>query len=259
VDHDQSAVLLDHDPAPGDLYRPSGRRQLDLAEPRTPGSALVSRTHRRVPRGAGGIRSDVLAARAAQAPQALPAVRRPRRGRTPALGLTVALGLGLSATFFGWASADPFWLGLGAGDRGTVTVTGCTGGAFAGDCVGRFSTADADAGAGRPDGTRAADVRAADVRISSLPVALRMPGERVPARRLHGDAGWAYAGSAVGLHLRWVLGLLLALACGIGTAMLTGVRELRRDNPGQTRTLWLLAVGGPLALFAGAVAADLLH
>jgi hypothetical protein len=213
------------------------------------GAELVERTHERVPRGAGGVRADVLAARAAHLQETVaiaPPRPRRRRPRRPEVGLALALVLGLAAAFLGAVSADPFWLALGAGDRGTVTVTRCTGGTVTGDCIGRYVPAS---GSHR--------VAVTGVRISSLPAVQRTVGASVSARLLDRDGGWAYAGSASGLNLRWMLGFLLAIGCGLGTAMATGVPWLVREHPHRARLLWGLAVGGPMALFLGAVLAGL--
>ena len=147
--------------------------------------------------------------------------------RPPATGLAAALALGLVAAFFGWVSAAPFWLANGVGVSGPATVVRCED-----HCTATLADAD-----GEPRTVRLAGVDPSD----------RMPGTAVRARMLDGD-DVAYAGSVAGLHLRWVLGFLLVVACGVGVAVATGVPRLRRETPRRTAILWAVSLGGPAIL-----------
>ncbi|GAA3397478.1 hypothetical protein [Cryptosporangium minutisporangium] len=153
--------------------------------------------------------------------------------RHPAAGLVPALALGLLAAFFGWVSAAPFWLANGVGAEGTATVTHCRQQALGDRCTGRF-VAD--------DGTFTRIVRLADLDPSD-----RATGSTVDARMLPGG-NVAYAGPAAGLHLRWMLGFLGVLACGVGVGAATGVQRLRREGPRKVGVLWALSLGGPAVL-----------
>jgi hypothetical protein len=68
---------------------------------------------------------------------------------------------------------------------------------------------------------------------------------------LDSDSSWAYAGPASALHLRWELGVLVVVLCGILVGLVTGVRRLRTAGRGGRFLLWVLGVAGPLAIFAG--------
>jgi hypothetical protein len=150
------------------------------------------------------------------------------------------LVLGLAAMFFAWVSAGPFWLAVGHGDRGTATVTRCTGDGVAQRCVGQFTAAR---------GT----FTAPDVALMGVAADQRGEGAVVPARMVDRKARQAYVGSApLLLHLRWALGVLLVLLCGLGIAALTGARRL--ETPTARRGAVLLSLAGPLALLAGFLA-----
>ncbi|GAA0258254.1 hypothetical protein [Cryptosporangium japonicum] len=139
--------------------------------------------------------------------------------RPPGPGLAAALALGLVAAFFGWVSAAPFWLAQGVGTTEKVTVVRCDD-----RCEGRVGERT----------VRLVDVEASD----------RTPGTTVEARMLDDD-GVAYASSPAGLHLRWVLGFVLVVACGVGVGIATGVPRLRREGTHRVATLWALSLGGP--------------
>ena len=165
---------------------------------------------------------------------------RPRPPRRPATGLLGLLVLGLAAMFFAWVSAGPFWLAVGHGNRGTATVVRCTGDGVGQRCVGQF-TADR--------GTFTAQ------RVALMGVAgdQREQGAVVPARMVDQQARQAYVGSTpLLLHLRWALGVLLLVLCGLGIAALTGARRL--ETARARRGAVLLSLAGPLALWAGFLA-----
>jgi hypothetical protein len=161
-----------------------------------------------------------------------------RRSRRPAVGLVALVVLGFVAAFFGWVSADPFWLGTGQGATGTVTVARCDGGR----CEGQFA------------GTA---FSAEGVLLSGISPADRHSGATVPARMLASDRDWAYAGPAWGLHLRWALGLVVVVLCGLALGAATGARFLRPLGRRASVGARLLALAGPLALFAGMLGAAL--
>jgi hypothetical protein len=154
--------------------------------------------------------------------------------RDPALGLPLALLVGLVAAFISWVSAGPFWLANGAGTTGTATVTSCAQRTLADLCQGRFA---ADNGS-----------FVVPARLASLDPADRRPGSRVRARILHPDSEVAYAGPVAGLHLRWVLGFGAVLGCGFAVGTATGVPRLRREGPQRIALLWALSFAGPLLL-----------
>lgn len=159
--------------------------------------------------------------------------------------------LGLLAAFFAWQAAEPLWLALGRGEPGTATVTQCEAGPGgpAYPCI-RFEAAS---GA----------FQVADVTLRGAGDTLRGAGDTlpgagapdaqtaVPARMLAPERAHAYATSVAGLHLRWVAGLVLVLACGAGIAWATGAARLERS---RTRAV-LLSFAGPLLLTAGFLAA----
>ncbi|HEY0485274.1 MAG TPA: hypothetical protein VGD72_03370 [Mycobacteriales bacterium] len=177
-----------------------------------------------------------VAGRAAHADDSVPALRRTRR---PIVGLVALVVFGMVAAFFGWVSADPFWLATGQGTTGTVTVTRCDASA----CEGQFS---------------AARFTADGVALSGIAPDKRHAGATAPGRMLSGDHTWAYSGPSWALHLRWGLGLAIVLLCGLVLGAVTGARFLRPLGRRAVVGVRLLAVAGPLALFAGMLGVALL-
>jgi hypothetical protein len=166
-----------------------------------------------------------------------PPRRRPRTPRNAAPGLFGLIALGLIATFFSWVSAEPFWLAVGHGDTGIATVTRCTGTGVTQRCAGTFAAAD--------DGYQVGQLT-----LLGVTAADRGPGTTLPARMVNPDSQQAYAGSTgVLLHLRWVLGFLLVLLCGLGIAGLTGSRQL--ETVRARRGALLMSVAGPVLLLVG--------
>jgi hypothetical protein len=165
--------------------------------------------------------------------------RLPRPPRRPAPGLAVLILLALLAGFFAWVSAEPLWLAVGHGDRGTATVTRCTGTGVGQRCAGEFTAAG---------GTFTAE------RVSLLGLGAddRHPGATVPARMVPakvpaaGTLPRAYVGDDVGLHLRWGIGLALMLVCGVGIAWGTGA--LRLEERRARRSAVLASLGAPVLL-----------
>jgi hypothetical protein len=163
--------------------------------------------------------------------------QRPRSPRAAAPGLFGLIALGLIAAFFSWVSAEPFWLAAGHGAHGVATVTRCTGTGVTQRCVGSFAAADGDFSAGT-------------VSLLGVPRAGNDPGTVAPARMVKPTSKQAYVDSTgTLLQLRWVLGFLLVLLCGLGIAGLTGTRRL--ESVRARRVALLMSVAGPLLLLAG--------
>ena len=166
-----------------------------------------------------------------------PPRRKPRLPRRPAAGLVGLLALGLVAAFFAWVSAEPFWLAIGHGDRGSATVARCTGDGVTQRCAGQFTAAD---GAYRVD----------DLALLGVEPAQRTAGAVAQARMVSSDSRQAYVGdTGLLVHLRWALGFVLVLLCGLGIAGLTGARRLETTR--ARRGALLISLTGPLALLAG--------
>ncbi|MEU8229585.1 hypothetical protein AB0C12_08255 [Actinoplanes sp. NPDC048967] len=183
-----------------------------------------------------------LSAPPAEAPEKAAEVRpRARRRapepRRPAAGLFGLLALGLIAAFFAWVSAEPFWLAVGHGDRGSATVTRCTGSGVSQRCTGQFTAAN---------GTYRVDRLA----LFGIEPAQRAPGTSAPARMVSSDSRQAYVGdTGMLVHLRWALSFVLVLLCGLGIAALTGARRL--ETARARRAALLISLAGPLVLLAG--------
>ncbi|WP_212986419.1 hypothetical protein [Actinoplanes auranticolor] len=157
--------------------------------------------------------------------------------RRPAGGLFGLVALGLIAAFFAWVSAEPFWLAVGHGDRGSATVTRCTGSGVSQRCTGQFTPAN---GAYRVD----------RLALFGVEPGQRVPGTSAPARMVSSESRQAYVGSTgMLMHLRWALSFVLVLLCGLGIAALTGARRL--DTARARRGAVLVSLAGPLVLLAG--------
>ncbi|MFI7597066.1 hypothetical protein [Actinoplanes sp. NPDC049681] len=166
-----------------------------------------------------------------------PPRHRGREPRRPVSGLLALLVLALVATFFSWVSAEPFWLAVGHGRPGTATVAGCTGSGVAQRCTGEFTTADG-----------AYTVR--PIALLGVEPSQRAAGSTIPARMVSTDSRQAYVGATgVLVHLRWSLGFVLVLLCGLGIAGLTGVRRL--ETARARRAALLISLAAPLTLLAG--------
>ncbi|GIF08776.1 hypothetical protein [Actinoplanes siamensis] len=162
--------------------------------------------------------------------------RRPPVTR-PVTAMLSLIGLGLVAAFFGWVSAEPFWLAMGHGDRGYATTTSCHGDGLTQRCTGRFASSDGRITAGR-------------VVLLGISGAAREPGAVSGARMVGPGSAQAYAAPpGLLMHLRWVLGFLLVLICGYGIAGATGARHL--ESPSARRTALLGSLAGPVLLLAG--------
>ncbi|MCW6007344.1 hypothetical protein K1W54_22775 [Micromonospora sp. CPCC 205371] len=158
--------------------------------------------------------------------------RLPKPPRSPAVGLVGLVVLALLATFFAWVSAEPLWLAVGHGDSGTATISECTGSGVGQRCVGEFSAAN---GAFTAEGIRLVGV--ADGESTA--------GSTVTARMVGADSGRAYVGDAAAVrHLRWALGLILVMLCGLGLVWVTGARRL--EDRWSRRTATVTALAAPL-------------
>ncbi|GAA4205372.1 hypothetical protein [Actinocatenispora rupis] len=160
-----------------------------------------------------------------------------RAPRRPGVGLPLLVVFALLAAFFAWVGAEPFWLAVGHADRGTVTVTRCTGHGVLKRCVGDFA-----AGGDR-------------YRVRGVPVSggdAAPVGVRRPARMVSQTGRQAYVGDSLGLLLRWAVPLALVLVLGLLIALATGAWRLRGRQRAVACTLSML---GPLVITAGLLAA----
>jgi hypothetical protein len=161
----------------------------------------------------------------------------PRRPRNTAPGLFGLIALALIAAFFSWVSAEPFWLAVGHGHAGFATVARCTGSGMTQRCVGSFTAAD-----GR--------YQSGTVSLLGVDAAGRNPDAVAPARMVNPKSRQAYVGgTGVLVQLRWVLGFLLVLLCGLGIAGLTGTRQL--ETVRARRGALLMSMAGPVFLLVG--------
>ncbi|MFC7545124.1 hypothetical protein [Plantactinospora sp. GCM10030261] len=168
--------------------------------------------------------------------------RPPRPPHHPAVGLAGLVLFGLLASFFAWVTAEPLWLAVGRADRGVATVTTCTGHGLLTQCRGQFV-----AGTGW-----VSDI----VPVVDVPAATRATGVRVDARMIGPDGTAAYAESGlVTRHLRWLLGALATLCCGVGIVWATGARRLASDIDRRRATA--VALTGPVLVLVGFLVATL--
>jgi hypothetical protein len=167
--------------------------------------------------------------------------RRPRKPRQLRAALALLVVLALAGTFFAWVTADPLWLAVGRGDTGTATVTGCVGSGLTQRCRGSFTAAD-----GR--------FTAEGVRVIGASQAQTAPGTRIQSEMVHAGSGNAYVVNGTVLTLRWLLGLLLVLLCGLGIVFATGA--LRLDDRRSRRTAALCGMAAPLLVTIGFLAAS---
>lgn len=167
-----------------------------------------------------------------------PRRRRAKLPRPPAVGLAMLLLFGLLASFFAWVSADPFWVAMGHAERGTATVTRCTGKGLTTSCIASF----------RADGFATGRVR-----LSGVDKADRRAGARVTARMVTPKSRIAYAGPPGPLHVRWSLGVVLVLLCGLGIAWGAGANRLRGHR--AALYAYVTSISAPVVLLVGILAA----
>ncbi|MGW0431533.1 hypothetical protein ACWDV4_03125 [Micromonospora sp. NPDC003197] len=204
--------------------------------------------------------------------------------RHPMAGLSGLLTLTLLTSFFAWVSAEPLWLAVGHGERGTATVLSCTGNGIGLRCRGTFVADDgiaagrdltstapgqpvltgpgtgapgdpdpviSDHSDGEPDDESAAPADlVTDVRLAGVDGSQRTPGSTLVARMVNPDAGTAYVeGDAVTRHLRWLLGLALVVLCSVGIGWSTGA--LRLPDPRSRRIAVLAGLTGQFLILVG--------
>jgi hypothetical protein len=166
-----------------------------------------------------------------------PPRRKPRTPKNAAPGVFGLIALALIASFFSWVSAEPFWLAVGHGTTGQVTVARCTGSGVTQRCAGSFAASD---GA----------FSRQTVTLLGVDPASRNPGASAMGRMVSSRSTQAYVGTTGPLvTLRWVLGFLLVLLSGLGIAGLTGTRQL--ETVRARRVALLMSVAGPLLLLGG--------
>jgi hypothetical protein len=135
-----------------------------------------------------------------------PVQRSPKRPRSRWLAMPGLVVLMLLAAFLGWVSAEPFWLSLGHGEAGTVTVL-----SSGSVCQGSFT---------------AADFTVSTVDIAGLSGGGCRVGAVHPARMVSAAGTQAYVASDRGLVLRWGIGFALVLVCGFALAWVLGAYRL---------------------------------
>ncbi len=167
--------------------------------------------------------------------------RRPRRKpRTPqnaVPGVFGLIALALIASFFSWVSAEPFWLAVGHGTPGVVTVARCTGSGITQRCAGSFTASGGQ-------------FSRQTVALLGVEPGRRNSGAVATARMVSAKSTQAYVGTTGPLvQLRWILGFLLVLLSGLGIAGLTGTRQL--ETVRARRVALLMSVAGPVLLLAG--------
>jgi hypothetical protein len=154
-----------------------------------------------------------------------PVQRQPKPPRSPWLAMPGLVVLMLLAAFLGWVSAEPFWLSLGHGQAGTVTVL-----SSGSVCQGSFTTTD---------------FTVSTVDISGLAGGGCRVGAVHPARMVSAAGTQAYVASDRGLLLRWGIGFALVLACGFALAWVLGAF---RFTGGRRLVVILASLAAPYAV-----------
>ncbi|WP_344312047.1 hypothetical protein [Fodinicola feengrottensis] len=167
--------------------------------------------------------------------------RRRTAGRRPLFGLVALVILTFGGAFFGWVSADPFWLSVGRGSQGTVTVTDCMSRGVGQTCIGNYKS---------PGYT------ARDITIAGLPPSQQKGVQ--PARMLSAKHAWAYTTSNRGLQMRWGIGAFFALLLGFLAASGTGAKYLRPFGRRRVFAARVLAFAGPVLAFFALIFAALI-
>jgi hypothetical protein len=161
----------------------------------------------------------------------------PKEPRSAKVALPMVVVLALIAAFIAWVSAEPFWLSVGHDIEGTVTVNECEAAGFAPRCEGEFVPEQGS-------------VKLPGVRITGDAQA-KQSGETIAAQAVSLSSGTVYVGDQLGLVLRWGIGLVLLLVCGLCIAWVTGAWRWH----GRARTVTVLvSLAGPVLLWFGALA-----
>jgi hypothetical protein len=148
------------------------------------------------------LRPRLSARRPLARPRPAPVVRLSKKPRSPWLAMPGLVVLMTLAAFLGWVSAEPFWLSVGHGEPGTVTVL-----SSGSVCQGSF---------------QAAAFTVSTVDIDGLAGGGCRVGAAHPARMVSATGARAYVASDRGLVLRWGIGFALVLACGFALAWVLG-------------------------------------
>lgn len=183
--------------------------------------------------------NDVLDGRIRPAPMPVRPVSRPvKPPRNPIVGLATLVVLSLLVAFFAWVAAEPFWLSLGHGTDGAVTVTHCKGGGATYRCGGSFLSGDG--------------VMTIDYATITGDRGDEVVGDVLSAVAVSDSARTVYTGDRSGLYLRWAIGFALMLVCAVLIPVATGAWRLE----GRGR-VWAVLSGYliPLALAAGIIGA----
>ncbi|NUT34516.1 MAG: hypothetical protein HOV79_15730 [Hamadaea sp.] len=160
------------------------------------------------------------------------------------LGLVGLVVFALLAAFFAWVAAEPLWLAVGHGDTGKATAVQCVGSGVSQRCVGDFVS---DAGV--------VVERVALLGVDQTDLARGGPGVELTARMAGSGSDQAYVGAALrGLHLRWAVGVALALLCGLGIALSTGA--IRFGDRKARRAAIATSLAAPVLLLVGFLAAS---
>ena len=202
-----------------------------------------------VPAAVPGQRQPVKAMRPPRARPARPP-RPPRNPMRPWLAMPALVLLALATSFFAWVSAEPFWLAVGHGARGMATIlpTEAT----------TVDTADpADLG-WRTRACRASFIAeggaftVSRVVLAGVTGSACTAGTRLPAQMVSADGERAYPVDRGDLTLRWSVGLVLIVLCGLAIMVVTGALRF----VGWRRvTTTALSLGAPLLVTFGILAA----
>ncbi|QSB04883.1 hypothetical protein [Natronoglycomyces albus] len=165
-----------------------------------------------------------------------------QRMRRPLLALPGLIVIGCLMVFFAVVSAEPFWLGVGKSESGTVTVDRCEGGDFAPRCIGTFDSAESDLALER-------------VRLTGNPTlpdgSALDAGDEIQAVVTGSSATTAYNGDTLGLHLRWIPGFTLVLLGGLLLVPMMGAWRL--DKPRRALAV-LSCFAAPVVLLLATLA-----
>jgi hypothetical protein len=190
--------------------------------------------------------------KAMRPPRARPArpPRPPRNPMRPWLAMPALVLLALAASFFAWVSAEPFWLAVGHGARGVATILPAE--PAGGDRVGPVDPGRRSAACRASFLAEGGAFTVSRVALAGVSGPACTAGTRLPARMVSADGGRAYPVDHGDLTLRWSIGLLLIVLCGLAITVVTGALRFA----GWRRiTTTALSLGGPLLVTFGILAA----